>query len=116
MVQNRATDVYKLGLMLVRVVDHGRGKAVNRKPGAAITIFRNAWGAPAGQMLERSLSEHPGDRPTAKELYDSMHQAGRSSQGLTSSLPSPPVPLIANGTRVGPFEFQPGVGWVRVGG
>jgi hypothetical protein len=49
-----------------------------------------------------------------------MHQAGRSSQGLTSSLPSPPVtpagPLIANGTRVGPFEFQPGVGWVRVGG
>ncbi|GIF73797.1 hypothetical protein [Asanoa siamensis] len=105
MMQNRATDVYKLGLMLVRVVDHGRGRSVNRKPKVAVDIFRTAWGANAADLLERSLSDRPADRPTARALYESMHRTVRTT----------PPPALPPGTKVGGFVFRDGVGWVRHG-
>ncbi|GAA0447108.1 hypothetical protein Aca07nite_57750 [Actinoplanes capillaceus] len=130
-VQNRATDVYKLALMLVRVVDHGRGKAVNRKPDAALRIFRRAWGKPAAELLERAMGAAPDDRPTARELYESMRPGGPPApkpQPKPQSPQHPPVPKprppdppktgtgpIENGKRAGSFVFVEGRGWVRDG-
>lgn len=113
MVQNRATDVYKVGLMLVRVVDHGRGKAVNRKPKVAVDIFRRTWGRHAAEALERSLSDRPAQRPSARELYESMHKR------TTPAAPAAPVkknaPPIAEGTKIGLWTFRENAGWVRDG-
>ncbi|MEV0895647.1 hypothetical protein [Actinoplanes sp. NPDC049802] len=122
-VQNRATDVYKLALMLVRIVDHGRGRAVNRKPDAAVRIFRRAWGGPAAEHLERAMSANPDDRPTARELYESMRPGGppppRPKPPPPVPQPRPPEPrktgadTIEDGKRAGSFVYVEGRGWVR---
>jgi hypothetical protein len=110
MVQNRKTDVYKLALMLVRVIDHGRGKAVNRDPKLAADLFRTTWGPHAAEALERSLSARPSDRPSIRELADAMHR-----QPPTSSVPQQTAVngAIASGTKVSGWTYRDGVGWIR---
>jgi hypothetical protein len=111
-VQNKATDVYKLGLMLVRVVDHGRGRSVNRDPAKAVALFRRSWGRPAAALLERCVGDVPGDRPTARELYHSMRLLPPKS---SSPPPDPPMPQTgaADGAEAGDFVYRAGLGWVR---
>jgi DNA-binding helix-hairpin-helix protein with protein kinase domain len=110
MVQNRRTDVYKLALMLVRVLDHGRGKAVNRDPKVAADLFRTTWGPHAAGALERCLSPQPSDRPSIRGLYEAMHKQP----------PTPPGPTkdsttggIAAGTKINDWIYRDGFGWVR---
>ncbi len=109
MVQNTATDVYKVALMLVRVMDPGRRHSVSRNPKRALDLFRRVWGVQAATALERALSDLPDDRPSATELRLAMQRPDNPP-----TVPRPRTPAgVPAGTRVGRWTYQPGVGWVR---
>jgi hypothetical protein len=92
--QSVQTDVYKFGLMVVRVLDFGRRRAVNYDPTAAGRILRRYTGTYGENLLLRSLSDVPRDRPAMREWYDLTHG---SSASRTSC----------------PMVYVPGRGWVR---
>ena len=67
-IQNMETDRYKLGLAILRVLTPGAYCSTNRDPERARAVLPPKL----FQLLERSLSEHPTARPTAKEWYQEM--------------------------------------------
>jgi hypothetical protein len=110
-VQNRATDVYKFALMVVRILDHGRGRAVNRDPGAAAAILLDTAGRAAATVLLRSLDADPLRRPPIREWYDALRGG---AQGPAPRTPAPPPPARqVPPQRVGSWENVEGTGWVR---
>lgn len=64
-VQNKATDVYKLGLAILRCLNPGQGAATLRDPGRVVGKL-DAVGA---ALIARAVDADPANRPTAEELY-----------------------------------------------
>jgi hypothetical protein len=67
--QTTETDVYKFGLMVVRVLDYGRQSTQNRNPAQARQVLRSAVGGPAAQLLDRTLGDDPKARPAMNDWY-----------------------------------------------
>jgi hypothetical protein len=63
--QDDVTDVYKLGLAILRCLTPGKGVTSTRNPGR-LTDQLNAKGI---ALVKRALGANRADRPTAKELY-----------------------------------------------
>jgi hypothetical protein len=80
MAQSKHTDVYKFGLLAIRILDYGRQRASNRDPSAAIRILRSSIGPSAGELLLGTLANDPDDRPAMRDWYDVFHSStGRAS-------------------------------------
>jgi hypothetical protein len=63
--QDKATDVYKLGLAILRCLSPGKGAASSRSAARAAGELD-----PEGlALVERAVNANPDMRPTAKELY-----------------------------------------------
>jgi hypothetical protein len=63
--QDKATDVYKLGLAILRCLNPGKGAATMRDPGRVAGKL-DATGV---DLIARAVNPDPDERPTAKELY-----------------------------------------------
>jgi DNA-binding helix-hairpin-helix protein with protein kinase domain len=63
--QSMRTDVYKLGLFILRALSPGPGSSVNRDPDLARNTLDNA----GLQLLRDSLAPDPPSRPDAKTWY-----------------------------------------------
>lgn len=67
-IQNKATDRYKLGIAILRILTPGEGSSVNIDPTAAKPLLpRRLY-----TLLERSLSDDPDARPAARTWYEEM--------------------------------------------
>ncbi|MET0425010.1 MAG: hypothetical protein ABW046_14090 [Actinoplanes sp.] len=121
-IQSVKTDVYKFGLMVVRILDYGRGCAVSRDPKKARKILSDRLGPEAGALLDASMAEKPNDRPAMRDWY--LLFQGSAPQQVPAQQPqqsqTPPTVQVAasslpNGTRRGNWEWEEGRGWVRIG-
>src|SRR5579863_5768440 len=63
--QDRATDVYKLGLAILRCLNPGKNAATMKDPGRVAGKL-DATGV---DLIARAVDRDPANRPTAKELY-----------------------------------------------
>jgi hypothetical protein len=63
--QDKATDVYKLGLAILRCLNPGKNAATMRDPGRVAGKL-DATGV---DLITRAVDPDPARRPTAKELY-----------------------------------------------
>lgn len=64
-VQDKATDVYKLGLAILRSLSTGKGAGSTRDPGRV----KGKLDAAGEALVARAVAKDPASRPTAKELY-----------------------------------------------
>jgi hypothetical protein len=113
-VQSKATDVYKFGLLVVRILDFGRQRSVNRDPSIATGILRRAFGAEAGALLTRTLSADPTQRPELREWYLLTHPGSTKRATATpTQRTAPAAPTIADGQVNGAWVYVEGIGWIR---
>ncbi|MBB2943460.1 hypothetical protein FB565_003173 [Actinoplanes lutulentus] len=117
-IQSVKTDVYKFGLMVVRILDFGRGCAVSRDPGKARAILRDRLGPEAQALLDASMADDPRARPVMRDWYLAL-QGGSAAAPKPRSRSAPtPAPeassSLANGARRGNWEWVEGRGWNRV--
>jgi hypothetical protein len=116
--QTMETDVYKFGLMVVRVLDYGRQRTQNRNPDQARQVLRSRVSGAAARLLDQTLGNDPKARPTMDDWYQTL-------RGRTVS-PAPPgqrgVPVPRAGKPAAPdtpartgtgWRLVPGTGWVR---
>jgi serine/threonine protein kinase len=83
-VQDKATDVYKLGLAILRCLNPGKGAATMRDPNRVAGKLD-----PTGKdLIERTVDRDPARRPTAKELYAYL-------RGIVASRIAPPEVISA---------------------
>jgi hypothetical protein len=82
--QDTATDTYKLGLAILRCLCPGVGGATTRDPAR----FDGELDDRGVELVTRALSDRPGDRPAAKDIY--LHLTS-----LLSGRVAPPVILRA---------------------
>ena len=102
--QSMRTDVYKFGLLVIRVLDYGRQRSVNRDPARALGVLRRQAGAQAAEMLTRTMSERPADRPTMAEWCEVLHPEARRPTATGGPAP---------GGRLGNWVYVEGHGWER---
>lgn len=67
-IQSKATDSYKLGLAILRLLTPGKGSSVNTDP----TRARHVLPAHLYRLLELSLSADPAQRPSPKDWYQGL--------------------------------------------
>jgi hypothetical protein len=108
MTQSTPTDVYKFGLLVIRILDYGRGRSPNRNPERAESILKRYAGSQLASLLRQSLSEDPHDRPTMREWFDAMGGTQRKAKTVE---PKPAPQLL--GKVVGSWQWVEGQGWVR---
>lgn len=108
MTQSTPTDVYKYGLLVIRVLDYGRGRSPNRNPSRAESILHKYAGPELVALLRHSLSEDPHDRPTMREWFDAMTGTAKKSPKADTK-PAPELP----GPVVGSWQWVEGHGWAR---
>jgi serine/threonine protein kinase len=120
-IQSVKTDVYKFGLMVVRILDFGKGCAVNRDPAKARKMLQNRLGDQAAVLLDASLSAKPADRPEMREWYR-LFQGGTPGKSSTGSVPvqgstktKKATASLQNGLVKGNWQWVEGTGWVRIG-
>ena len=82
--QDTHTDVYKLGLAILRCLVPGKGAASSRSADRVASHLDGEGGA----LVERAVDEEPGNRPTAKDLYGYL-------QKVVAARIRPPVLLDA---------------------
>jgi hypothetical protein len=111
MVQSKETDVYKFGLLVVRMLDHGRNRTANRDPAVACQVLRGHLGRHAAALLERTLDGDPKARPSMREWYRTM--GGHPPE--PSRRPAPVLPGPAGPVVSGDWILVEGTGWVRRG-
>ena len=83
-VQDKATDVYKLGLAILRCLNPGKGAATMKDPNRVVGQLDQA----GADMVARALDQDPAQRPTAKELYAYL-------RGVVASRTAPPEMIMA---------------------
>ncbi len=107
--QTTDTDVYKFGLMVVRVLDYGRQRTQNKNPEKARRVLQARGSGAAARLLDRTLGDDPRERPTMDEWY-------RAFRGHT--VPSAPRPArTASSSGLGQERAAPArPGWGRVEG
>jgi hypothetical protein len=108
MTQSTPTDVYKYGLLVIRILDYGRGRSPNRNPRHAEAILHRFAGPQVASLLRHSLSEDPRDRPTMREWFDAMV----GSPERTSKVEAKFAPELT-GQVVGSWKWVEGEGWIR---
>jgi hypothetical protein len=82
--QDTVTDVYKLGLAILRCLSPGKGASAAKNPARLAHEL-----APAGlDLIERAVGADRGARPTAKELYAYL-------RGVVVSRTTPPKVISA---------------------
>jgi hypothetical protein len=111
--QSKQTDVYKFGLMIIRVLDYGRYRSQNRNPNGARQVLRATVGQQAAELLTRTVGDSPKERPTMREWYYALQgrkQPAQQDDEQPSTRPSVPLPRPVKG-----WDFVPGTGWVRTG-
>lgn len=117
--QTKQTDVYKFGLMVLRVIDYGRRCTRKRDPERARRLLRERAGPGPADLLTRSLDADPAVRPTMEDWYRAFRgrdgAGGRSVTGVAAGRTRPvsghaaePVVRTAGGWR-----FVEGTGWIR---
>jgi hypothetical protein len=82
--QDKATDVYKLGLAILRCLNPGKGAATMRDPNRVAGKLDLSGTA----LVARSVSPDPDTRPTAKELYAYL-------RGVVATVTTPPEVVSA---------------------
>lgn len=117
--QTRQTDVYKFGLMVVRLLDFGRRRTQNRDPGHACQVLRDSGVPEAARVLSRSLAEDPKLRPAMSDWYRAFgnrpprpRDGGRAASGPARQL-TPTAAGAPAVRQVGGWRFVDGTGWVR---
>ena len=128
--QTTETDVYKFGLMVVRVLDYGRYRSQNRDPAKARQVLQSRLGAKAAGLLDRTLGGDPRARPAMEEWYQALRgrtvstaspgspgkaerpAAGREADRPTAGQASAPAAAVQT---IGEWRLVTGVGWVRDG-
>ena len=83
-VQDKATDVYKLGLAILRCLNPGKGAATMRNPGRVAGKLDGT----GVDLIVRAVDPDPDRRPTAKELYAYLH-------GVVAPRVAPPKVIAA---------------------
>lgn len=127
--QTKETDVYKFGLMVVRVLDYGRYRSQNRNPDKARRVLLANLGGTATRHLDRTLGADPRARPTMADWYYALrgrtvsHTASRESAraartrhgaGATATVSGAGQGTASPATRaIGDWRFIEGTGWVR---
>jgi hypothetical protein len=82
--QGKATDVYKLGLAILRCLSPGKGAATMRDP----SRVAGKLDATGDALIARAVDKVPANRPTAKELYAYL-------RGVVARLIAPPQVIAA---------------------
>jgi serine/threonine protein kinase len=111
--QTTHTDVYKFGLMIVRVLDYGRYRSQNRNPERARQVLHAMVGRPAADLLTRTVGDDPKARPTMREWYYALQ--GRQPPVQQPDGRSPTRLAVPAPRPVKGWDFVPGTGWVRNG-
>jgi serine/threonine protein kinase len=116
--QTVETDVYKFGLMVIRVLDYGRRSTQNRRPDKARQVLRSTVSGAAARLLDRTLSDDPRARPTMNDWYQTLR--GRTVSSAPPGRTGRPVPPRTQAavpdpaTRPGTgWQLVPGTGWVK---
>ena len=74
--QDNATDIYKLGLAILRCLTPGRGASSAR----SVARLNGRLGAEGTDLISRTLSEDPAVRPTAGELHAYLRSMASASR------------------------------------
>jgi serine/threonine protein kinase len=118
--QTKQTDVYKFGLMVLRVVDYGRRSSRKRDPDRARRLLREHAGPGLADLLMRSMDSNPAARPTMADWYFAFGgREGTSRQTSGAGSPVRPSGGAAGlgagvSVRTAPgWRFVEGKGWVR---
>ncbi|HWF79302.1 MAG TPA: hypothetical protein VN695_01885 [Streptosporangiaceae bacterium] len=69
--QDKRSDTYKLALAILRCLTPGKGAGTVRAP----SRFSGELDAAGVALVTKALSDDPGQRPSAKELYEYLYQA-----------------------------------------
>lgn len=116
--QTMETDVYKFGLMVVRVLDYGRRRTQNRHPDRALQVLRSRVSGAAARLLAQTLGDDPKARPTMDDWYQTLRGRtvspalpGRTGRPVPSAR-RPADPDSATRTSTG-WRLVPGTGWVK---
>jgi len=118
--QTKQTDVYKFGLMVLRIIDYGRRCSRKRDPERARRLLWERAGLGSADLLTRSLDSNPGARPTMEDWYHAFR--GRDGQGeravgrVARDKTRPADRGAAAGAvsrTVGGWRFVEGTGWIR---
>jgi hypothetical protein len=72
--QDDVTDVFKLGLAIMRCMTPGKGAATSRNA----SRLGNALDAEGTDLVTKSMSDNRDDRPTAKELFQYLRKLAAS--------------------------------------
>jgi hypothetical protein len=120
MSQSKETDVYKVGLLLMRILDHGRGKTRNRDPRQALATLRRHTSRELADILQSALDPSPQNRPRLID-WNAVWRGRRPGEArVNSAYPSVPAVTAAvvaeppQGQRVnGNWTWVDGVGWMR---
>lgn len=112
--QSKVTDVYKFGLIVVRVLDYGRGRSVNRDPAKAKRVIGQHVGREAVQLLDATLAPDPASRPSMRDWYvvlgggkrEAPASQSHAARARASANAGPPA-SSAN------WNWVDGHGWVR---
>jgi uncharacterized protein YegL len=88
--QDAATDVYKLGLAIVRWLTPGRGASTSR----AVSRLADELDPEGIALVTRALSETRATRPTARDLYDYFYRIVPHTDGLALPRLGPPRPVV----------------------
>jgi hypothetical protein len=91
--QDKKTDVYKLGLAILRCLTPGKGAASSR----SATRLNGELDAGGTALVARAVSGNRDGRPTAKELYAHLYRL---------AAPRMAVPEIATARLVTPFRIH----------
>jgi serine/threonine protein kinase len=117
--QTTETDVYKFGLMVVRVLDYGRQRTQNRRPDQARQVLRSRVSGAAARLLDRTLGDDPKVRPTMDEWYQTLR--GRTVSPAPSrrtaspaGKPADPADPDASAPATNGWRRVPGTGWVKI--
>jgi hypothetical protein len=82
--QDKTTDVYKLGLAILRCLNPGKGAATMRDPNRVAGKLDATW----ADLIKRTVGPDPAKRPTAKELYAYL-------RGIVARRIAPPEVIVA---------------------
>lgn len=114
MIQSKETDVYKYGLLVVRMLDPGRNRTGNRDPAVAARELRHHVGRAAADLLVRSLGADPGERPAMRDWYEALTGRRRVVTPPPEPKPAPePRPASVPERRSGDWLWVEGTGWMR---
>ena len=120
--QTKQTDVYKFGLMVLRILDYGRHCSRRRDPDQARRLLRERAGPAPADLLMRSLHSDPKARPAMEDWYQAFRgrerPGARAAAGGAGSRTPPPRQGAGAGAapavrRSGGWRFVEGTGWVR---